>query len=199
MNDLGGAGGFESAYRGPPAPWDIGRAQPAIVGLAERGLIVGPVLDAGCGSGENALFLAGLGLETIGLDGAPTAIARARAKSEERGLRATFVLGDALRLGDLGQRFATVIDCGLFHVFPDAARERYVTGLTAVVESRGRVHILCFSEREPGDWGPRRVTEDELRAAFGSGWQAETILPASFITNRPGRPVEAWLASFVRV
>lgn len=199
MDDPDGVGGFEPAYLGPSPAWDIGRAQPAIVALVDHGLIVGPVLDAGCGSGENALYLAGLGLEVVGLDGAPTAIARAQAKALERGLTASFVLGDALRLDELGRTFATVIDSGLFHVFPDRERSRYVAALAAAVGSGGRVHVLCFSEREPGTWGPRRVTEAELRAAFAAGWRVEAITPADFITNGPGGPVDAWLGSFVRL
>ena len=199
MSDLTSPSSFESAYLGPPATWDIGRAQPVFVDLARRGLIVGPVLDAGCGTGENALHLAGLGLEVTGLDGAPTAIARARAKALERGLAATFMVGDALRLEGLGLQFATVIDSGLFHVFPDPQRDRYVEGLASVVEAGGRVHILCFSERQPGDWGPRRVTQPELRAAFASGWRVDVIVPEHFITNLAGPPIEAWLASFGRL
>jgi SAM-dependent methyltransferase len=123
----------------------------------------------------------------------------ARAKALERALTTTFILGDALRLAELGRTFATVIDSGLFHVFPDRQRARYVAALAAVVGPGGRVHILCFSEREPGDWGPRRVSEAELRAAFAAGWRVEAIVPADFITNNAGGPVDGWLASFARL
>lgn len=190
--------GFDFAYAGPPPPWDIGRPQPAFVRLAAGGAIVGPVLDAGCGTGENALHLAGLGFEVTGLDAAPTAIATARAKAAQRGPAVQFIVGDALALAQLGRTFATVIDCGLFHVFGDADRARYVAGLAAAVNAGGRVHVLCFSDRQPGIWGPRRVTETELRAAFADGWQVEAIEPERFETNNDEPPVEAWLATFVR-
>src|SRR3972149_5041546 len=123
--------GFDFAYVGPPPPWDIGRPQPAFLRLAAQGVIVGPVLDAGCGTGENALHLAGLGFEATGLDAAPTAIAAARAKAAQRGLAVEFIVGDALALGQLGRTFATVIDCGLFHVFGDADRATYMASLAA--------------------------------------------------------------------
>ena len=86
-------------------------------------------------------------------------------------------MADALRLVDLGEQFDTVLDCGLFHVLDDDERERYVESLAAVVPPGGRYHMLCFSNHQPGDWGPRRVTQDEIRAAFSEGWEVESIEP----------------------
>jgi len=58
---------FEKAYHGTP-PWDIGRPQREFVRLEEAGKISGDVLDVGCGTGENALFLAGCGHAVWGVD-----------------------------------------------------------------------------------------------------------------------------------
>ena len=109
-----------------PPPWDIGRPQPEFVRLAEAGRLRGELLDAGCGTGEHALLAAAHGADVVGVDVSPAAIARARAKAAERGLKARFEVGDALNLGQLGLSFDTVIDSGLFHVFDDTDRERYV-------------------------------------------------------------------------
>jgi 2-polyprenyl-3-methyl-5-hydroxy-6-metoxy-1,4-benzoquinol methylase len=80
---------FDEAYSGTP-PWDIGRPQGEFVRLAESGAIRGDVLDVGCGTGENALYLASLGHVVLGIDAAPHAIEKARKKSEERGIQVTF-------------------------------------------------------------------------------------------------------------
>jgi SAM-dependent methyltransferase len=88
-----------------------------------------------------------------------------------------FVVADALRLPDLGEQFDTVLDCGLFHVLDDGERERYVGSLASVVSPGGRYHMLCFSDHQPGDWGPRRVTQDEIRDSFSDGWDIEFIEP----------------------
>ncbi len=96
---------FEDAYKGTP-PWDIGRAQPAFERVADAGLVTGPVLDAGCGTGENALFFAARGFEVVGVDAVEAAVAAARAKAQTRGLQAEFLVHDALALGELGRRFA---------------------------------------------------------------------------------------------
>ena len=189
---------FSEAYKGTP-PWDIGRPQPAFVRLAEEGAIRGDVLDAGCGTGENALHLAALGHSVVGIDVTPAAIERARVKAEQRGHHVQFLAADALRLDALGRIFDTVIDSGLFHVFSDEDRARYVGSLTMAVREGGRAFILCFSDREPGDWGPHRVTERELRDAFRDGWEVERLVPERLGTNLGTEGVDGWLATVRRV
>ncbi len=157
---------FEETYRAGAAPWDIGRPQPEIVALAAEGEIVGDVLDVGCGTGENALHLASLGRRVVGIDAAPTAVARAREKAAERGLPAAFLVADALDLAKLRRRFETVIDCGLFHTFEPEQRRPYAHSLCEVLSSGGTLHVLCFSDAEPPGPGPRRIAEHELGDAF---------------------------------
>jgi cyclopropane fatty-acyl-phospholipid synthase-like methyltransferase len=180
------AAGWDSAYEaGSRPPWDIGRPQPAFVRLADGGLLRGRVLDAGCGSGEHALLAAARGADVVGVDVSPRAIERARRKAGERGIAVRFEVADALRLGELGLTFDTVIDSGLFHVFDDADRARYVTSLASVLEPGGTCYLMCFSDRQPGTMGPRRVSQEELRAAFSDGWAVTSIVAEAFEVN-PG-------------
>ncbi|HXT91585.1 MAG TPA: class I SAM-dependent methyltransferase [Trebonia sp.] len=184
-----------------PPPWDIGRPQPAFVRLADRGLLSGRLLDAGCGTGEHTLLAASRGAEATGVDISPRAIARARDKAAERGLEARFEVADVLRLGQLGATFDTIIDSGVFHVFSDADRPRYVASLAEVLQPGGYCHLMCFSDRQPGDFGPRRVTQDELRAAFAGGWTVTSIEADTFEVNTGTFPVpyaHAWLATIQR-
>jgi 2-polyprenyl-3-methyl-5-hydroxy-6-metoxy-1,4-benzoquinol methylase len=116
---------WDASYLGGPAPWDIGEPQPAILGLA----FSGTVLDAGCGTGENALHVASLGLSVVGVDVAATALSIAREKAAARGVPAEFVACDALHLDRLGRVFETVLDCGLFHTFDRDERRSYVASL----------------------------------------------------------------------
>ncbi len=194
---------FEQMYAGQ-APWDIGRPQPSIERLAAAGQIVGGVLDVGCGTGDNALYLAARGHEVLGLDYVATAIERAKAKAAQRAIAAEFVVGDALDLASLKRQFDTVIDCGLFHTFADAERSRFVAGLAAVARPEARLHILCFSDAEPPGEGPRRVSQHEIRAAFAAGWVVERIEATTFATTdtakamfSPGGP-KALLATIAR-
>ena len=192
---------WDSAYEaGSRPPWDIGRPQPAFVRLADGGLLRGRVLDAGCGSGEHALLAAARGADVVGVDVSPRAIDRARRKAGERGIAVRFEVADALSLGELGLTFDTVIDSGLFHVFDDADRARYVTSLASVLPSGGTCYLMCFSDRQPGTMGPRRVSQEELRAAFSDGWAVTSIVAEAFEVNPGlGTPTaQAWLATIRR-
>jgi cyclopropane fatty-acyl-phospholipid synthase-like methyltransferase len=175
---------FEQIYAGQ-APWDIGRPQQPLIDVAGR--ITGSVLDAGCGTGDNALFFASRGNKVTGIDFLAEPIKRAKKKATERGLPATFLVMDALALEDLPEVFDNAIDCGLFHVFGDDDRRRYVAGLATVIKPGGRLFLLCFSELEPGTQGPRRVSRSELESAFADGWTIESIEPSRFET-RPDMP-----------
>lgn len=193
-------GGFEESYHGAdPPPWDIGRPQGAFVRLEEAGRVRGRVLDVGCGTGENVLHMAARGHEAWGLDGAPTAVRKARAKAKKRKLDARFEEGSVLELEALGQTFDTVIDSGLFHTLSDAQRPVFARSLRSVLSPGGHYFVLCFSEHEPGDWGPRRVTQDEIRKTFAAGWQVESIEPSVFEDTAAGSEgPRAWLASIRR-
>jgi SAM-dependent methyltransferase len=188
---------FEEIYAGQP-PWDIGRPQQAFVDIAE--CIRGSVLDVGCGTGENALFFAGRGHKATGIDFLAEPLQRARQKAAERGLQTNFMEMDALELKSLPEVFDSAIDSGLFHVFSDDDRQRYVEGLASVLKPGGRLFLLCLSDEEPGDQGPRRVTRGELEAAFAREWEIESIEPSRFevrpdlkdVRFSPGGP-KAWL------
>ncbi|MFI5259291.1 MAG: class I SAM-dependent methyltransferase [Candidatus Limnocylindrales bacterium] len=191
--------GFEWAYRNGTPPWDIGRAQPALVRLAEEGLIAGDVIDVGCGNGENALYLASRGISVLGVDAAPTAIAQAREKARQRGSSATFLVADALALEGLGRTFDTAIDCGLFHTFSDADRIRFERSLHGTLRRGARYVLLGFSEHQPGEQGPRRVTQAEIRATFTTGWMVDSIVAERFTAKVPEDGAHAWLALLTRI
>ena len=141
-------------------PWDIGRPQPAVLRLADEGAFAGAVLDAGCGTGENTLHVAALGLRVLGVDVAETALSSAREKAADRGIAADFAVADALHLDRLGRAFETVLDCGLLHTFDSDERPSYVASLASVTSLGGNLHdanphlqtdrSVCYGLAMPG-------------------------------------------------
>ena len=171
---------FQAAYEGKPS-WDLGRPQPTFVQVADQ--ITGAVLDAGCGTGDNALFFARRGQSVVGIDFVEFPIMEAKRKAAELGVDAEFIQMDALKLPSLDHQFDSVIDCGLFHVLSDADRRAYVAALTHVTKLSGKLFLMCFSDQEPAGPGPRRIRQDEIRAAFADGWTVESITPSHFEPN----------------
>jgi cyclopropane fatty-acyl-phospholipid synthase-like methyltransferase len=118
--------------------------------------------------------------KVTGIDFLAEPIKRAKQKAAERGLTANFLVMDALALKQLPEVFDNVIDSGLFHVFSDEDRRRYVEGLASVLKPGGRLFLLCFNDEEPGEQGPRRVSRREIVDAFAEGWKIESIEPSRF-------------------
>jgi SAM-dependent methyltransferase len=194
---------FEGYYAAQKPPWDIGRPQRPFMEAGDA--IHGRVLDSGCGTGELALWLAERGCQVTGVDFLHGPLVAARSKAADRGLDVNFLHMDALASGEIPERFDAVTDCGLFHVFDDARRAAYVAALARLLDPGARVFLLCFSDAEPGTNGPRRVSEAELRRAFGSGWAVESIEPARFevLPGIPGAEftpggAKAWFATIRR-
>lgn len=191
---------WDASYHDGPAPWDIGQPQPAIARLTSEGKLAGPVLDAGCGTGEHALLFASTGLSVVGVDVAPTALAMARKKSDERGIKVDFVQADALHLERLGHMFTSVIDCGLFHTFHGDERPAYVASLASVTSHGGTLFLLCFSDEGP-ETGPHPISEEVLRATFhsGTGWNIAALHPDRIQTRFHEHGAPAWFATINRL
>lgn len=171
---------FQSAYDGNP-PWDLGRPQQPFIDYADQ--ITGVILDAGCGTGDNALFFAERGHPVLGVDFVSGPLEAARRKADERGVQAEFQQRDALNLRELGRTFDSVIDCGLFHVLSDEERKPYVEELSYVLKNSGKAFLMCFSDEQPGEAGPRRISQAELREAFADGWSIQSIIKTRFEPN----------------
>ncbi len=188
---------FNAAYRGSP-PWDIGRPQKEFVELEQRGEITGSVLDIGCGTGEHTLFFAAEGHEVWGIDSAPLAIRKAQEKAAERGLTVHFLVMNALDLARLARKFDTATDSGLFHTLSDEDRPVFVDSLAAVLSPGGKYFMLCFSDLEPGGFGPRRISRQEIRDSFRGGWSINYIRPAVFESRTRAEGPRAWLSSITK-
>jgi SAM-dependent methyltransferase len=192
---------WDASYRDGPAPWDIGAPQPAVVRLASTGAFAGMVLDAGCGTGDNALHLAAQGVDVLGVDVAASAVSIARESATARGMVAEFIVADALRLDRLGRVFDAVLDCALFHTFDNDERRDYVVSVASVTRPGGYLYVLCFSDTDPETAGPHPVSRHELSSPFtpSSGWNIAWISPERLQARFAREGAPAWLAKIQRI
>jgi cyclopropane fatty-acyl-phospholipid synthase-like methyltransferase len=109
------------------------------------------------------------------------------------------VLGDAQRLTDLGLSYDTVLDSGLFHIFDDAERATYIENVRSVLTPGGRYLMLCFSDQEPGEQGPRRVTRDDITTTFADGWRIDALEPTTLDSPAGPAAIRAWQVTATRI
>jgi cyclopropane fatty-acyl-phospholipid synthase-like methyltransferase len=139
-----------------------------------------------------------LGLDATGIDSSPRAIALAEQKAKERNLAPRFFVANALELESRNEHYDTVLDCGLFHVFDDHDRADFVRSLQATVVAGGRYFMLCFSDQQPGDWGPRRVSKAEIESSFANDWRIDSIEASRIEITIDPEGALAWLVSITK-
>jgi SAM-dependent methyltransferase len=186
---------FETAYCLSNAAWDIGAPQPEIIRLYRANQIKGRVLDLGCGTGDNAFFLQENGLLVTGIDVIAQAIELCQARALSRKLNIEFYRTDILQT-KLCDSFDTIIDSGVFHLFSDFQRVEYSKQVFRLLKPGGLLHIICWSELEPGDFGPRRLTRQELESVFSKGWQSRSVVRSRYLTLTKAEGRHSWTATF---
>jgi SAM-dependent methyltransferase len=199
---------FSEVYRGP-APWDVGGAQTALEELFALFPPDGPALDVGCGTGDLAIALAHLGIDAVGVDFVPAAIAEAESRAasltDEVRRRLAFRVADALRPSALqpapwGQPFRTVVDSGFLHLFDDTTRDAFLADLAGALGAGGRYYLLGFAVTFPAPDVPLAVTEQEVRRRFSpdAGWRVLHCAPATFASRLGDVPATVACAERVR-
>ncbi len=174
-------------------PWRLDGPQPLVVELADAGEFTGSVLESGCGLGDNALFLAERGLEITAFDAAPTAVAQARAKAAERGLKVDFAIADATTLDGIDGRFNSALDSAMMHCLTDEQRRDYLAALHAVTNPGAVLHILCFPEQTEALFPmPGHTDAASLRRDLGQHWRIDRMQMRGYAT---AFTAEQWAAA----
>ena len=150
-------------------PWDTGQPEPLLVEfVTSDGITPGLALDIGAGTGTNAIWMAERGFDVLGVDVAPLAVEKARAKLDGRGLRCRFAVCDVLAAPPPGGPFHFVFDRSCFHVFDEATdRERFAAQVAAVLAPGGLwLSLIGSTEGAPRDVGPPRRSAREVMLAI---------------------------------
>ncbi|MFW9803065.1 MAG: class I SAM-dependent methyltransferase [Candidatus Thorarchaeota archaeon] len=192
--------GWTGSYETTP-PWDIGRPQQAVVTLNDSRDLSGRILDVGCGTGENAIFLAANGSDVVGIDFTPRAIEIAQVKAFERQVDVEFLVGDVLELDYYfcEAEFDAVLDSGLFHALTDEERPLYVEQVARVLRPGGSYFMLAFSVKQPGMTGPRRMSVEEITESFQDRFHLNYIRDVIFESNVHDSGAKGYLTSATRL
>jgi cyclopropane fatty-acyl-phospholipid synthase-like methyltransferase len=138
------------------------------------------ILDLGTGPATQAMNLAKRGFEVVGTDISPSAIQKAKASAKAAGLSIEFRVDDILKSKLDAKLVDLIVDRGVFHVLPPEKRPTYVETVHRVLRPRGWLLLKCFSDKEPGTYGPYRIAAKELRGYFQEKFEVESIRETVF-------------------
>lgn len=177
---------WDAAYRDGRRPsWETGRPSTELKRLVESGqLRPGRVLELGCGTGVNAVYLASAGFDVTAIDLAPTALGLARERAREAGVNVRWIQADVLNPPDLGQ-FDLVFDRGCYHGVRRLNAARYAKLLAAWCRPGGKALILAGNANEARHYGPPRVDETDLVNDFAAAFAFELLKEIRFDTADP--------------
>jgi cyclopropane fatty-acyl-phospholipid synthase-like methyltransferase len=194
---------FKAVYQELP-PWEIGAPQPAMAALLEKYPPTNPILDIGCGSGDLAIYLAGLGRQVIGIDFVESAVQNAQAKRDslapQTAQLVNFKVADALKPSLLGQKFGAVVDSGFYHLFDPDQCDQLINEVASILLPNGCYYLHEFAIEFLVPNTPRQVNPEELRARFtgDKGWRIREIQSVEFL-SRVAPPVPATCACIERL
>lgn len=182
---------WDEDYGGGPLPWDTGLPDPDLVGTLDR-LPKGRALDIGCGTGTNAVYLAGRGYDVVGVDFAPRALERARRRAADAGVSVAFHVVDFLVDPVPGGPFDLVFDRGCLHVFDEPSeRDRFAERVATLLAAGGQWLCLAGStEGPPRDRGPPRRSARELVEAIEPHLELLELRRAAFEVE--GTELRSW-------
>jgi len=159
-------------YQDGDLPWDTGRPSSELQRVVrEKGIQPCRVLELGCGTGTNSVWLAQQGFEITGVDVAPLAVEQAEQRARGAGVEVRFVVADVFELPDLGEPFAFFFDRGCYHAVRRSAPQKYAPAVARQLAAGARGLILAGNAREPHDPGPPVVAEEEIRSELGTAFQ----------------------------
>ena len=183
---------WESHYLNGDTPWEKGAAHPALIAFLKSNPVHGRVLVPGCGTGHDVRALAATADEVIGIDIAPSAIARAKAHPAVGGER--YQLADLFALPpSLRETFDVVFEHTCFCAIDPSLREKFAAAVGGALKLGGHLLAIFYLDpgHDPGESGPPfGVTKAELDTIFSPRFKLRgEWIPGATYPGREGREV----------
>lgn len=172
---------FEVRYLVGDTPWDSGESPPELLAFLDSHP-PGRALDLGCGTGTNAITMARLGWQVIGIDQSFIAIAKARRKAAHAGANLRFVRGDAAEAAQnpaIEGPFDLVLDLGCLHTLPADRLPGYLASLRSLLPPGGTYLLYSFLQ-PPGQPDSRWPSEPLIRDLLESGFELTSVEHGSY-------------------
>ena len=184
---------WDTAYRSGAPPWDFGIPSAELVRVIDEGLVRPmPVLELGCGTGSDAVFLSRSGFDVTAIDSSPTAVERARTRAEMSDAAVRFIVDDVFRFARSTEPFEFVYDSGFYHFIRLVDLDRYVDMLWRVTRPGSLYMVLAGSTEETATGGPPQVSEDDLRLELGRLFEFVELRPFRFPSHGNGQGYLGW-------
>jgi 2-polyprenyl-3-methyl-5-hydroxy-6-metoxy-1,4-benzoquinol methylase len=163
---------WDGRYKEGNLPWNTEKPSTELVKFLESGRIrSGTAVDLGCGFGTNAIYLARQGFTVTGADLSPTAIEGARERAERAGVKADFRVADLTADPDLGGPYDLLFDRGVYHILRNVDLAAYLRALEKASRPGSLYLCLTGNAKEEREFGPPRVSEEEIRGELGGLFQ----------------------------
>ncbi len=191
---------WEERYKTGSIPWDIEKPDSNLIEIVTKRPIQScKALDIGCGTGDDAIWLARYGFKVTGTDVSKTAVEMAAKKASEAGVECTFLEIDFLETEVSGGPFGFVFDRGCFHSFDEhEERKKFAENVAMHLETRGLwLSLVGNADEQREGFGPPQRTATDIVTAIEPYFEILTLDSGHFGSNRPNPP-RAWVCLMVK-
>lgn len=187
---------WEERYEQKKTPWDTGRPDSHLVRLVSSWpKSGGRVLEVGCGTGTNAVWLAQQGFQVTGVDISSGAIEQAKQRAGQSGAECCFAAGDFLSQQPEGGPFSLLFDRGCFHCMgTDERRSLFVSQAAACLEPGGLwFSLIGNSDQQIEGQGPPRLSAAQICASIEPAFEVLRLESCLFdASNNPPELIRFW-------
>lgn len=186
---------FEERYKTGDTPWDHGTPDGNLIDMViQRPIPTCKVLDVGCGTGDNAIWLAQQQFEVTACDISQTAIEKAKERASKADVHCSFIVVDFLNNSIPASNFGFVFDRGCLHSFhTNRKRKRFAKNVARILREDGLWLTLAGNADEQiREFGPPKLTAKKLLAAVEPYFEIISLASGHFGSDQSD-PAKAWI------